>query len=73
MKEDGRLVLVESDLPASSEPSFGKLMDVYMFAFQDGFERTQAEYSRLLEASGFRLTRVVRMPSPMNVIEGVPV
>ena len=73
MKKDGRLLLVERDLPAGAESSFGKIFDVIMLVFQDGFERTEAEYSRLMEASGFQLTRVLRTPSPMNVFEGIPV
>ncbi len=73
MKEDGRLLLVERDLPASGEPSFSKIFDVIMLVFQDGFERTEAEYSRLMEASGFQLIRVLRTTSPMNVFEGMPV
>ena len=71
--ENGRLLLVERDLPAGGEPSVGKIFDVLMLVFEDGFERTEAEYGSLLESCGFELARVLRTPSPMNIIEAVPV
>ena len=36
-----------------------------------GRERTEAEFRRLYEAAGFRLTRIVPSESPFSVIEGV--
>ena len=71
--DNGRLLLVERDLPENSEPSVGKIFDVLMLVYEDGFERTEAEYRSLLESCGFDLTRVLRTPSPMNVVEAVPV
>lgn len=71
--EDGKLLLIERDLPESGEPSVGKIFDVIMLVFEDGFERTEVEYSSLLKSTGFELTRVLRTQSPMNIFEAVPI
>jgi hypothetical protein len=38
-----------------------------------GLERTEEEFRRLLDASGFRLVRVIPTNSPIGIIEAVPV
>ena len=38
-----------------------------------GHERTEAEFRRLYEVAGFRLSRIVPTESPFSVIEGVRV
>jgi hypothetical protein len=67
-----RLLLVESVIPPGNEPSLGKLLDLVMLAVTGGRERTEREYAELLEASGFRLTRVVPTAAEISVIEAVP-
>jgi hypothetical protein len=40
-----------------------------MLVLTGGQERTEAEYARLLDKSGFRLARVVATQSPVSLIE----
>jgi hypothetical protein len=72
MAEDGRLLLVEAVIPMDNSPSFHKFMDLNMLVMTGGRERTEVEYRTLLEAAGFRLTRIVPTPSEMMVIEAAP-
>lgn len=72
MKPEGRLLLVEMVLPPGDAPHPGKMLDMIMLVGPGGQERTAEEYGRLLEKSGFRLTRVVPTKSPVSVVEGVP-
>jgi ubiquinone/menaquinone biosynthesis C-methylase UbiE len=70
MAENGKLLLVEAVVPHGSEPHFSKYMDLNMLIMTGGRERTEDEYRTLLEASGFKLTRIVPTNSPMSIIEG---
>lgn len=71
MKPDGRLLIVEMVLPPGDAPHPGKILDMVMLVLIGGQERTEAEYSRLLDRTGFRLSRVVTTQSPVSVIEAV--
>jgi len=73
LPESGKLILIEAVIPGTSEPHFGKFMDLNMLVMTGGRERTEAEFRQLYEASGFRLTRIVPSESPFSVIEGVKV
>ena len=70
MNENGKLLLVEAVVPRSSEPHFSKFVDLNMLVMTGGRERTEHEYRTLLEASGFRLTRIIATESASSVIEG---
>jgi len=72
MEGDGKLLLVETVIPAGNEPSLGKILDLEMLLMPGGRERTEAEYRDLYVAAGFRLTRIIPTQSPVSVIEGVP-
>jgi hypothetical protein len=72
MHDMGRLLAIEVVLREPSESSFGNLLDLNMLVMSGGRERTEAEYRRLFEASGFRLTRVVPTMAPISVIEAMP-
>jgi hypothetical protein len=67
-----RLLVVEHVLPPGDEPSFGKLLDLNMLLLPGGVERTEAEFRRLYEQSGFHLTRIVPSEGDLSVIEGEP-
>ena len=73
LAENGKLILVEAVVPSGGEPHFAKFIDLNMLVITGGRERTEEEFRRLYEASGFRLTRVVPTESPFSVIEGVRV
>jgi O-methyltransferase domain/Dimerisation domain len=70
MAENAKLLLVEAVVPSGGGPHFGKFIDLNMLVMTGGRERTEEEYRRLLETSGFRLTRIIPTDSPMSVIEG---
>jgi len=72
MADDGRLLLVEAVLPAGNEPHFGWILDLVMLMGLGGRERDESEYGDLLARAGFRMTRVVRSPSPMSIVEARP-
>jgi hypothetical protein len=72
MPPSGKLLLVESVIPAGNEPCFAKLLDLTMLVIPGGMERTEAEYRELLASAGFRLQRVVPTSANVDVIESVP-
>lgn len=70
MEPGGRVILLEAVLlPGSSEPDFGKLVDVEMLMMPGGRERTADEFRSLFESAGFTLTNIVPTKSPLSVIE----
>jgi hypothetical protein len=72
MGEEGRVLVVESVIPAGNEPYFGKLLDLAMLVIPGGQERTGEEYRTLFGKAGFRLSRIVPTQAEVSVIEGVP-
>jgi len=70
LPENGKLILVEAVVPETSEPHFSKFIDLNMLVITGGRERTEAEFRKLYEDSGFKLTQVVPTESPFSVIEG---
>lgn len=69
MPTDGRLLLAEFVLPDGPEPFHGKWFDLAMMTVTGGQERTESEYRTLLEASRFRLQRIVPTTTELSVIE----
>jgi hypothetical protein len=54
--------------------SLGALADLQMMVVcEGGRERSRADFERLLEASGFRMGRVMKTPTPMTILEGIAV
>ena len=73
MPQDGRLVVVETLIPAGNEPSYGKYLDLNMLVLLTGRERTEGEYGKLLETTGFMLSRVIATRSEISILEAIPV
>jgi O-methyltransferase/methyltransferase family protein len=71
LPDNGKLILVEAVVPEASEMHFSKFIDLNMLVMTGGRERTEKEFRRLYEDSGFKLTRIVPTESPFSVIEGV--
>jgi SAM-dependent methyltransferase len=69
----GRVLLVEFNVPGANQAALGKDADILMMAFPGGMERTEAEYKTLFEQSGFRLSKVTTTKSAVSVFEGRPV
>ena len=70
-EKKGKVILLESVIPAGSTPDLGKFIDIEMLLLPGGRERTADEFRSLFERSGFTMTRVVPMKSPLSVIEAV--
>jgi hypothetical protein len=73
MPAHGRLLVVETLIPPDDEPSYGKYLDLGMLVLLPGRERTEAEYGKLLEATGFTLSRVIETRSELSILEAIPV
>jgi hypothetical protein len=75
--KDGRILIIEMVIPEGNKPDPSRplklLMDMLMLVNEGGKERTRAEFKKLYEASGFKLTRIIPTKSPLSVIEGKPV
>ncbi|HEV7650893.1 MAG TPA: methyltransferase [Actinophytocola sp.] len=76
MAPDGRLIVLEQLQPdEEDEPGPGKgMVDLLMLVLLEGHDRTQEDYRRLLERSGFAL-RAVRhgaTPDADSMLEAVP-
>src|ERR1700733_6609695 len=80
MPPHGRLLVLEAILPPKISPSremTGTVLagDLNMLVSTGGRERTEAEFSSLFEATGFRLSGTSAVPAPaayLSVIEGIP-
>jgi hypothetical protein len=63
------VLIVETLVPETAGPHFGKSLDITMLAVTGGRERTEAQYRTLLAVSGFRLQRVLPTPSQYSIVE----
>ena len=70
MNDTGKVLIIEMVIPEGNESSPSKILDLQMLIGTGGKERTEDEYGKLLEASGFRLTKIVPTKSPLSLIEG---
>lgn len=71
MADGGKVLVVEMVVPEGNEPSPAKLLDLQMLQYLPGCERTEKEYSELLDKAGLKLTRIIPTMSPFSIIEGV--
>jgi hypothetical protein len=63
------LLLIETVIPEGEGGSIGKWVDIEMLVISNGRERTEGEYRRLLEQSGFEMNGVVDTASRFSIIE----
>lgn len=73
VREGGKLIVVDSVVPAGSSFSPAKVMDLTMMWFSGGKERAEDEFRTLFAASGWKLNRIIPTASPVSLIEGLPV
>jgi hypothetical protein len=73
IRPGGRLLVVDQVVPAGNDPAISKIVDIEMLVLPGGMERTEQQFRDLFAASGFRLERIIPMPAPQCIIEGVPV
>ena len=70
IKPNGKLLLIEALLESRSEPA-KRMLDLLMLVLSGGRERTEDDFRELLDAAGFRITRLIRTPGP-TIIESAP-
>lgn len=69
----GRVLVVDTVIPAGNTPFLGKLRDIVMLSMTPGgVERTEAEFQELFSGAGFKLNRVIPTKSIVSIIEGIP-
>jgi len=64
-----KVILIEAVLTPGNEPCFAKWLDLEMLLLPGGRERTEADFAKLFDRAGFRLTRVLQTNSPVCVLE----
>jgi hypothetical protein len=68
----GRVLIIEAVVPGPDTPHFAKLFDIHMLIWGTGRERTQEEYTALLEGAGWTYRQTWYPASQMlGVVEGV--
>ena len=68
----GKVLVVDTVIPAGNTPHYGKLLDLEMLVLTPrGRERTRTEFVKLLSGAGFRLSRVIATESPLSIVEAV--
>jgi SAM-dependent methyltransferase len=71
MTKDSRVLLIDMIVPDAASASFSKLLDLNMLVMNGGRERTTAEFCALLNATDYKLTRIVPTMAPQSVIEAI--
>jgi hypothetical protein len=64
-----KLLLVEAIVPEDVNPSWIKMLDIFMLVLHSGKERTRLEFENLLNASGFRLDKVIDVGLGTSILE----
>jgi O-methyltransferase domain len=75
-KTSPKLLIIDTIMPEGNEPFIGKFTDILMLALTHrGRIRTEAEFRKLLDRSGFEITNIIRSHDPanfLNIIEAKP-
>ena len=64
-----KLLLIEAIVPEDADPSWIKMLDIFMMVILTGKERTRREFESLLSTSGFCLDRVIDVGMGTNILE----
>lgn len=73
MPPDARILIIERLLAPANQGPEAKFSDLNMMVHPGGRERDRAEYTALLESSGFRLNRVIETGTRLSLIEAEPI
>lgn len=66
----GRVLVIDTVIPAGNGPHWGKLLDIAMMVGTGGRERSAAEFKTLFTAAGLKLKRIIPTDSPLSIVEG---
>lgn len=69
MQDNGKLLVVDSVIPAGNDPFAGKFLDLVMLLIPGGKERTAEEFRSLFAQAGFDLTRIIPTESELSILE----
>ncbi len=69
MRPHGKVLVVETLVPAGDEPAEIKTIDVIMLAVTGGLERSEAHYASLFASADLRLERVIPTRAPIQILE----
>ena len=67
----GKLLVVDCVIQLGNDFSLGKFLDLQMLIFPSGRERTEPEFRQLLEASGWKFSRIIPTAAGDSIVEGV--
>jgi hypothetical protein len=68
----GKLLVVDCVIQPGNQFSPSKFLDVQMLIFPGGRERTEPEFRALLEAAGWKLSRIIPTAAVDSIVEAVP-
>jgi len=72
MNPGGRVLIMDTVIPAGNVPHTGKVMDLLCMGIYDGGrERTEEEFHQLLEHTGLKINRIIDTGSYISIIEAV--
>jgi hypothetical protein len=71
VKPGGKLLVVDSVIQPGNDFSPAKFLDLQMLIFPSGRERTEAEFQKLLESSGWKLARIIPTAAGDSIVEGI--
>lgn len=71
MSPASRLLLIEPVIAPGNDPSFAKMLDLFMLVWPGGRERTMPEHERIIAAAGLELRRSLVTRSPLSILEVV--
>jgi hypothetical protein len=74
VKTSAKLLLAELIIPEAGQAALlGSLLDLHMLVVHCGRERTKDDFVTLLRGSGHTLHRIVATPTPISIIEALPI
>jgi O-methyltransferase len=72
MTPTGRVLLIDPVMPLGNSPSPAKVLDRKMLVgCAGGVARTETEFRARFTQAGLQVHRLLSMPSPYSIIEGV--
>jgi O-methyltransferase domain/Dimerisation domain len=72
MHSDGTLLVVDRIVGPPNQPDQAKLLDLEMMVIPGGLERSEPEWQKLFATSGFRLERIIPLPTHQSILEATP-
>ncbi|MFB2922869.1 methyltransferase [Aerosakkonema funiforme] len=70
--ENGKLLVLDAVVPPGDEYSWIKWVDLEEMTLSYGGPRTESEFTKVFQAGGFTLSRILTMDTPCSVIELIP-